>query len=215
MKKNTLQYITQYPVIPVYYNDDVEVCLEVLKSCYNGGIRVFEFTDRGANAMANFKVMLSYRDKNLPELILGIGTIKTVEKAEQYINLKADFLVSPVVKKELAAIAAAHDIFWIPGCMTPTEISAAEELNAKLIKLFPGDLLGANFLKAIKPLFPTLKFMPTGGVSLEEENVRNWLSAGVSALGLGSKLFDKPVNAVGYDWLSSRCSKMLELVKSF
>ncbi len=215
MKKDILAHIIQHPVIPVYYNDDVDKCIDILKSCYQGGIRVFEFTNRGANAMDNFKAMLNYRDKHLPGLILGIGTIKTEEIAEQYIHHSADFIVSPIVKPELAAIAAKHGVFWIPGCMTPTEISTAEHLGAQLIKLFPGDLLGAGFLKAIKPLFPTLKFMPTGGVNLDDQNVKNWLNAGVTAVGLGSKLFDQPSDAIGDDWLSERCNKLLNLFKDF
>ncbi|MGY4385805.1 2-dehydro-3-deoxyphosphogluconate aldolase/(4S)-4-hydroxy-2-oxoglutarate aldolase [Pedobacter sp. UYP24] len=215
MNNTILEHIVQNPVIPVYYNDDEATCIDILISCYQGGIRVFEFTDRGVNALTNFKAMLNYRDKHLPGLILGIGTIKTAEKAEQYINLNADFIVSPIVKPEIAAITAKHNVFWIPGCMTPTEISVADELGAQLIKLFPGDVLGAGFLKAIKPLFPSLKFMPTGGVSLEDQNVNNWLKAGATALGLGSKLFDQPADAVGYDWLSKRCRELFKLVSDF
>ncbi len=212
MKIDTLAHIQQYPVIPVYYNEDPEICKAVLKACYEGGVRVFEFTNRGASAPANFELLLQYRNKNFPDLQLGIGTIKNEVQARQYLNLGADFLVSPIVKEELSKLAFEHNTLWIPGCMTPTEIALAEELAAPLVKLFPGDTLGPGFLKAIKPLFPGLKFMPTGGVDVTKENIDKWLDAGVSALGFGSKLFLKPDGASGYGWLSESCRSLINLV---
>lgn len=210
---NTLQKIQEYPVIPVFYHQDQQTCLDILKACYDGGIRVFEFTNRGEHAPHNFKVLLDYKDEHLPDLVLGIGTIKTSKQAEEYINIGADFIVSPIVKPEIAKTSSDHSILWIPGCMTPTEISQAEDLGAPLIKLFPGDTLGPGFLKAIKPLFPGLMFMPTGGVDLNEENINGWLGAGVSALGFGSKLFNKAGTAnEGYLWLSERCESLMKIV---
>ncbi|SMD18413.1 beta/alpha barrel domain-containing protein [Pedobacter nyackensis] len=212
IETNPLVVIQDYPVIPVYYNEDPQTCIEVLKASYAGGIRVFEFTNRGANAPENFEAMVNYRNEHLQDMKLGIGTIKTVAQAEAYIKLKADFIVSPIVKADLAAVAAANKILWIPGCMTPTEINLAEELGAPLVKLFPGDTLGIGFLKAIKPLFPNLKFMPTGGVDVNKENIDNWLNAGVTALGFGSKLFQQPENATNYNWLTERCQLLIQLV---
>jgi 2-dehydro-3-deoxyphosphogluconate aldolase/(4S)-4-hydroxy-2-oxoglutarate aldolase len=212
IESNPLVVIQDYPVIPVYYNEDPQTCIEVLKASYAGGIRVFEFTNRGANAPENFEAMVNYRNEYLQDMKLGIGTIKTVAQAEAYIKLKADFIVSPIVKADLAAVAAANKILWIPGCMTPTEINLAEELGALLVKLFPGDTLGIGFLKAIKPLFPNLKFMPTGGVDVNKENIDNWLNAGVTALGFGSKLFQQPENATNYNWLTERCQLLIQLV---
>ncbi|WP_316814658.1 bifunctional 4-hydroxy-2-oxoglutarate aldolase/2-dehydro-3-deoxy-phosphogluconate aldolase [Pedobacter nyackensis] len=209
---NPLKVIQDYPVIPVYYNEDEQTCIEVLKASYAGGIRVFEFTNRGANAPQNFKALLAYRNEHFTDMQLGIGTIKTVEQAEAYIKLGADFIVSPIVRPDLAQVCAANNIFWIPGCMTPTEINLAEELGASLVKLFPGDTLGIGFLKAIKPLFPNLKFMPTGGVDVNKENIDSWLNAGVTALGFGSKLFMKPEDASGYSWLTERCQLLIKLV---
>lgn len=210
-EKKPLKVIQDAPVIPVYYNDDAQTCIEVLKATYAGGIRVFEFTNRGQNAQQNFKALLDYRNENLPEMLLGIGTIKTVKQAEAYIELGADFIVSPIVRADLAEITAAQHMLWIPGCMTPTEINFAEELGAPLVKLFPGDTLGPGFLKAIKPLFPNLKFMPTGGVDVTKESIDSWLNAGVTALGFGSKLFVQPENASDYNWLTTRCKLLMEL----
>lgn len=212
IEKNPLKVIQDYPVIPVYYHEDVHTCIEVLKASYAGGIRVFEFTNRGQNATQNFKALLAYRNEYLQDMKLGIGTIKTVAQAETYIDLGADFIVSPIVKADLAAVTAANQLLWIPGCMTPTEINLAEELGAPLVKLFPGDTLGPGFLKAIKPLFPNLKFMPTGGVDVDKNNIENWLNAGVTALGFGSKLFLQPENASDYGWLTERCQLLVGMV---
>jgi len=211
--KNTLDHILAYPVLPVYYNDDPQTCIDVVNACYEGGIRVFEFVNRGANALENFRRLLEYRNTSLPELKLGIGTIKNAATATQYINAGADFIVSPVVKAEIAEVTLAQNILWIPGCMTPTEISLAEDLGAPLVKLFPGDTLGTKFLKAIKPLFPTMRFMPTGGVSPDEQNVAEWFAAGVSAVGMGSKLFAQPAGATDYQWLAERARDLIGWVK--
>jgi 2-dehydro-3-deoxyphosphogluconate aldolase/(4S)-4-hydroxy-2-oxoglutarate aldolase len=214
LKINVLDHIVSYPVIPVYYNDDVETCLEIMSACYEGGIRVFEFTNRGEKALANFKVLQQKRDALYPDLLLGIGTIKTTEHANAYINLNPDFIVSPIVTKELANLTKQEGVFWIPGCMTPSEIALAEELEAALVKLFPGDILGPSFLKAIKPLFPNLKFMPTGGVDISAENITGWLQAGVTALGFGSKLFAPPSQSDNHMWLTERCKQINNIVLS-
>lgn len=203
-----LEIIAKHPVIPVYYNDDSETCIEIVKASYAGGIRVFEFVNRGAKALENFKILLEYKQKHLPDLLLGIGTIKTVEQAQDFIDAGADFIVSPIVLKGIAEVTLDKGILWIPGCMTPTEIALAESLGAPLVKLFPGDTLGPNFLKAIKPLFPNVKFMPTGGVDVAESNIRGWFDAGVYSVGLGSKLFNAPADAKGYTWLSERAEKL-------
>lgn len=210
----TLTHIRKHPIIPVYYNQDVQVCLDVLKACYEGGIRVFEFTDRGENALENFKALWQLRQERFPDLSLGIGTIKTPSRAQEYLNRGADFIVSPVVEPSIAECTLKNDVLWIPGCMTPTEIHLAEQAGAPLVKLFPGQLLGPAFLKAIKPLFPDMHFMPTGGVEPARESLQAWFNAGVYAAGLGSKLFQVPENTTkgDYQWLSSRCRQVLDFL---
>lgn len=212
-KMNLLDIIKQHPIIPVYYNDDPTQCIDELKKCYDGGIRVFEFVNRGSNALENFKILLSYKNQFLPALKLGIGTIKTAQQAKEFAEAGAEFLVSPIIKKEIAEVAKAYKLEWIPGCMTPTEIALAEELEANLVKLFPGDTLGPNFLKAIKPLFPNLKFMPTGGVDITEASIKTWRQAGVFSVGIGSKLFETPKDSVLENWLEIRCAQLLEWAK--
>ena len=207
-----LTKIAAHPVIPVYYNDDPAVCLEVLKACYEGGIRVFEFVNRGDKAAENFQFLMDYKKIYLPDLFLGIGTIKNAAQAQQYVNSGADFIVSPIVDAKIADVTLARGKLWIPGCMTPTEIAVAESLGAPLVKLFPGDTLGPGFLKSIKPLFPELKFMPTGGVDVSEESLRSWFDAGVLAVGMGSKLFSAPTDATDYAWLSARVAHLFRIV---
>ncbi|MFP5081821.1 bifunctional 4-hydroxy-2-oxoglutarate aldolase/2-dehydro-3-deoxy-phosphogluconate aldolase [Pedobacter sp. JCM 36344] len=213
-KINVLDQIISHPVIPVYYNDNSITCLNIMSACYDGGIRVFEFTNRGEKALENFKLMQKKRDAEYPDLLLGIGTIKTSDQAKTYIDLNADFIVSPIVNRELAEVTKQHGVFWIPGCMTPSEIALAEELGATLVKLFPGDVLGISFLKAIKPLFPNLKFMPTGGVDISGGNITGWLQAGVTALGFGSKLFSPPSKISNGNWLTERCRQIGDIVMS-
>lgn len=210
---NTLDHILKYPVLPVYYHDDIQTCTEVVNACYQGGIRVFEFVNRGDKAPENFAQLLSYQKENWPDLMLGIGTIKTAAMASAYLEIGAEFIVSPVVKAEIAEVTLSQNILWVPGCMTPTEISMAEDLGAPLVKLFPGDTLGTGFLKAIKPLFPAMRFMPTGGVNPTEESISGWFDAGVSAVGLGSKLFAKPDGATGYGWLADRARELMGWVR--
>ncbi|MBP3944581.1 bifunctional 4-hydroxy-2-oxoglutarate aldolase/2-dehydro-3-deoxy-phosphogluconate aldolase [Sphingobacteriaceae bacterium WQ 2009] len=211
--KNSLALIEQYPIIPVFYHDDLAVCENTLRQAYTGGIRVFEFVNRGANALQNFEGLLAYKNKHFPTMLLGIGTIKTQKQANDFIRLGADFIVSPLIKEEIAEVTLAQGILWIPGCMTPTEIALAEDLGAPLVKLFPGDLLGPKFLTAIKPLFPKLKFMPTGGVTPEAANLKAWFDAGVTAVGLGSKLFDLPADSSNENWLSLRIKRIFDEIK--
>lgn len=212
--QTTLSKIEKSPIIPVYYHDNIEQCIDILKSCYQGGVRVFEFVNRGPQATNNFKALLQYRNEHFKDLSLGIGTIKTKQQALDFLNIGAEFIVSPIVKAEIAEVTLKNNILWIPGCMTPTEISLAEELGAPLVKLFPGDTLGANYLKNIKPLFQSLKFMPTGGVSLEEQNLKDWFQAGVSAVGMGSKLFSGRTASEESNYIEDRLIKAFRYIES-
>ncbi len=178
-------------VVPVFYHDDPEVCAAVMKACYEGGIRVFEFTNRGEHARQNFSHLRDLKTASMPDMYLGIGTIKNAADAKTFTDLGADFIVSPVIDEATAAYCRSQHIFWVPGCMTPSEIAVAEKNGALLVKLFPGSTLGPGFVKAIKPLFPGLRFMPTGGVEPEQANLQAWFDAGVVCVGLGSNLLPK------------------------
>jgi 2-dehydro-3-deoxyphosphogluconate aldolase / (4S)-4-hydroxy-2-oxoglutarate aldolase len=192
MKSNEiLDLIKSQGVLPLYFHKDQEVSLEILKAVYSGGISVLEYTNRGEAAMANFKAMLQLRDEQMPDMKLGIGTIKDLDTAKKYLDLGADFIVSPGFVEEVAKYCVANDIFYAPGCMTPTEIIQAENCGIKFIKLFPGNIIGVAFMSSVKDVFQNLSFMPTGGVDPTEASMKSWFDAGVCAVGMGSKLISK------------------------
>lgn len=178
-------------MLPLYFNPDETVSVDVLKAIYKAGVKAVEYTNRGEAALSNFRKLVAIRNEQMPGILLGVGTIKNMQQAKDYLEAGADFLVSPGFVPDVAAYAVANDIFYAPGCMTPTEIIAAENAGIKFIKLFPGNLLGPEFLNGIKEIFPKLLFMPTGGVDTTRENIEGWFKAGVCAVGMGSKLISK------------------------
>lgn len=187
-KDALLKLIPEQGILPLYFYKDTEVSLQVLKALYNAGIRTVEYTNRGEAALQNFKKMRELCDTELKDMHLGIGTIKNGDAAQTFMDAGADFIICPGLIEDVARVCDQNNMLWIPGCMTPTEIIRAETLGAKMIKLFPGNILGPEFMSAIKALFPDLLFMPTGGVDLDKENIAKWLKAGVCAVGMGSKL---------------------------
>lgn len=192
-EQQIIQRIRQQGVLPLFFHTDRQTCIDVTNALYSAGIRIIEFTNRGEAAFENFKALVALRDESMKDLLLAIGTIRTPEQATKYINAGADFLVSPVFDAAVCDIAYMHKMLWIPGCMTPTEIHVAENAGCKLVKLFPGNVLGPDFVSGIKELFPAMDFMPTGGVEVNKENISKWFNAGVSAVGLGSKLISKTI----------------------
>lgn len=201
--------------LPLFFYEDAEVSLEITRTLYKAGIRVFEYTNRGAAALANFKVLKKAQKEEMPELQLGIGTIKTAAEATAFIEAGADFIVAPTINPEVGAVAKQHHLLWIPGCMTPTEISTAQQHGAALIKLFPANILGPEFMSSIRELFAGQLFMPTGGVDLNIDSISTWFRAGVCAVGMGSKLISKKVleNRL-YEQLYSDTIKLMEMVQT-
>ncbi|HQZ25815.1 MAG TPA: bifunctional 4-hydroxy-2-oxoglutarate aldolase/2-dehydro-3-deoxy-phosphogluconate aldolase [Flavobacterium sp.] len=200
-------------MLPLYFNADENVTIEVLRAIYKAGIQAIEYTSRGETALSNFTKMVEVRNAEMPDLLLGIGTIKNLQQAEEYLKVGADFFISPGFVPEVAAFLIPKDILYSPGCMTPTEIIAAENAGVKFIKLFPGNMLGPDFLSGIKDIFPNLRFMPTGGVDTTAENIGGWFKAGVSAVGMGSKLISKQLMAdKDYATIETETKKVLELI---
>ncbi|MFD2563905.1 bifunctional 4-hydroxy-2-oxoglutarate aldolase/2-dehydro-3-deoxy-phosphogluconate aldolase [Aquimarina rubra] len=193
-----MKYTNQYIInamestglIPVFNHQDISIAKEVLDASYKAGVRVFEFTDRDEKALAVFTELHKYASK-YDDLTLGIGTIFTKTQAMQFLDAGADFIVSPALIPEIADFCNEKKIVWIPGCATITEVYTAHQLGAQLIKAFPGNVLGPDFIKAIKTVLPQLKIMPTGGVKPSLENLKLWFDAGVSCVGIGSQLFNK------------------------
>jgi len=214
-KQAVTESILKQRMLPLYFHEDTEVSVEVARSLYKAGVRVFEYTNRGDAAFKNFAALKELQQKEMPGLHLGIGTVKTAEEASAFIDAGADFIVSAVMNPEIGRMAHDRDMLWIPGCMTPTEIHAAQQNDAAIIKLFPANILGAEFMSSIKDLFRGQLFIPTGGVELEAENIGTWFKAGVCAVGMGSKLITKQIlDEHLYDQLYTKTVTALELVQS-
>jgi 2-dehydro-3-deoxyphosphogluconate aldolase/(4S)-4-hydroxy-2-oxoglutarate aldolase len=214
-KQEVLDSIVTQGMLPLFFYKDAEVSVEITRTLYKAGVRVFEYTNRGDAALENFKKLKEVQQNEMPDLHLGIGTIKSIHEADAFINAGADFLVSPIVNPEVAKMAHDKGMLWIPGCMTPTEIYTAQCNDAALIKLFPANILGPAFLSSIKELFRDQLFMPTGGVELEAGNISTWFKAGVCAVGMGSKLISKQVlEEKLYDQLFRDTQTAIQLVQT-
>jgi 2-dehydro-3-deoxyphosphogluconate aldolase / (4S)-4-hydroxy-2-oxoglutarate aldolase len=217
MKTNekAIDAILNARALPLFYHDDTETCLEVMRSLYKAGIRALEFTNRGFHALTNFEAMLSERDDHMKDMLLGIGTIRNIRDLNDFAEAGADFFVSPVV--DVALLHAAHKAgaAFIPGCMTPTEIHVAASHGCSLVKIFPGNIVTQQFIRAIKEIFPGMKYMVTGGVEGNRTNLQSWFNAGAHAVGLGSNLISKELLADGaYDELENETRNVLNILAS-
>ena len=208
------EILQEQKLLPLYYHDSDETSIKILDALYKAGIRMVEYTNRGDNALHNFKILKKHADENLPGVHLGAGTIKTKKQARKFIDAGANFIICPTINEEVARVLTDENLLWIPGCMTPTEIALAEECDATIVKIFPGNLLGPGYIRSIKELFPDLKFIPTGGVQPEVNNLREWFSAGVIAVGLGSQLIRKDLVAENnYSALESITRSTISIIK--
>lgn len=217
MKTNEqlLNAILSVRALPLFYHDDPKVCLDVMHALYAAGIRAIEFTNRGEFALSNFKQMLEKRNAEMKDLLLGIGTIRSIQHFEQFENAGADFFVSPVVDPVLLRRASSDNQLFIPGCMTPTEIHIAENEGCKLVKIFPGNVVGQQFIKSVKELFPGMKYMVTGGVEPDEANIQSWFDAGAHAVGLGSSLISREIlRSKNYETLQVNTKNLLSILAS-
>jgi 2-dehydro-3-deoxyphosphogluconate aldolase/(4S)-4-hydroxy-2-oxoglutarate aldolase len=213
--QNSIEVIVNQGILPLYFATSETISVEVLRALYKAGIRAVEYTNRGPEALSNFTKMVSVRNTELPEMLLGIGTIKNVEQAKDFHNAGADFFISPGFVPEVASYLISNQLLYTPGCMTPTEIIAAENAGIKFVKLFPGNILGTEFLTSIKDIFPSLTFMTTGGVETTHESIESWFIAGASAVGLGSKLISKKrMEEQDYDVIENETKKMLEIIQT-
>ncbi|MEC8048600.1 MAG: bifunctional 4-hydroxy-2-oxoglutarate aldolase/2-dehydro-3-deoxy-phosphogluconate aldolase [Chloroflexota bacterium] len=213
-KLQTLNYINENKVVPVFYNSDVDISINVMKSLHNGGIKILEFTNRGDFALEVFNELEKYCQKNLPDMILGAGSISDETMANMYISSGSNFIVGPLTNKNVAIACNRKKVPYMPGCLTPTEISEAEELGCDVVKVFPADSVGGpNFIKSVLAPMPWSWIMPTGGVDMEEEGLKKWLSSGVFSVGMGSNLFTKEI-IQDKDWalLESQCKKLVETI---
>ena len=188
----------QTGLVPLFYNGDIEISKKVIKATYDGGARLLEFTARGDFAHEVFGELNKYVLKELPGMIMGVGSVTDAASASRFMALGANFIVTPVLREDIAIVCNRRKVMWSPGCGSLTEICRAEELGCEVVKLFPGGIYGPDFVKAIRGPQPWTSIMPTGGVSPTRENLEGWFKAGVTCVGMGSKLIAK--NASGnYD----------------
>jgi 2-dehydro-3-deoxyphosphogluconate aldolase/(4S)-4-hydroxy-2-oxoglutarate aldolase len=213
-KQAILDSILNQGMLPLFFYEDPDVSLQVVRTLYKAGVRVMEYTNRAKEAYENFQILKAAQEREMPDMYFGAGTIKTKEDAIKYVNAGADFIVAPTVNPDVAEIVNQHDGLWIPGCMTPTEISLAQQYDAALIKIFPANVLGPSYIKAVSDVFRGQLFMPTGGVELNTDNISGWFKAGVSAVGMGSKLITgKILRNKLYDQLYTDTISALQLIQ--
>lgn len=203
-------------IVPVFYHSDIEISKQVIKACYKGGIRVFEFTNRGDFAHDFFGELIKWSTKECPKMILGIGSIIDAGTASLFIQLGANFVVGPLLNADVAKVCNRRQVPYIPGCGSVTEIGNAQELGAEVVKIFPaGNVGGPSFVKNIMAPMPWSRIMATGAVEPTEENLKGWFSSGVACVGMGSKLFPKEIiETQDWEYITQLSSKALEIVKN-
>ena len=208
-----MQKMAATRMVPVFYHADAEVARQVVRACYTGGVRAFEFTNRGDMAHEVFSDVIKFVRRECPELALGVGSVVDAPTAALYMQMGADFVVGPLLNEEVARVCNRRCVPYTPGCGTVSEVGRAQELGCDLIKVFPGDVLGPKFVKGIMAPMPWTRLMVTGGVEPTEENLQAWRKAGVFCVGMGSKLFPKErVAANDWDFVSEQCRKSIEIL---
>lgn len=199
-------------VVPVFYHQDVAVAQKVMKVCYDGGVRVFEFTNRGDFAHEVFAQVVKYAATECPDLALGVGSIVDASTAALYLQLGANFVVGPLFNPEIAKVCNRRQVAYIPGCGSVSEVGFAQEAGCEVCKVFPGDVLGPKFVKGLLAPMPWSRLMVTGGVEPSRENLSSWLEAGAFCVGMGSKLFPKKaIEAEDWAFITDRCKEALSL----
>lgn len=209
------QVMKETGMVPLFFSNDLELSKNILKACYDGGARLMEFTARGDFAHEVFGELTKYAIKELPGMIMGVGSVTDESAASLYMALGANFIVTPVLREDIAMVCNRRKVLWSPGCGTLTEIARAEELGCEIVKLFPGDIYGPNFVKGVKGPQPWTSIMPTGGVSPNEENLKAWFDAGVTCVGMGSQLISKEIIAnKDFDGLKQKVKEALAIIKT-
>jgi 2-dehydro-3-deoxyphosphogluconate aldolase/(4S)-4-hydroxy-2-oxoglutarate aldolase len=202
-------------MIPLFYDADIEVSKKIVQACYQGGARLLEFTHRGDFAHEVFRALIQFAKDSLPGMIIGVGSVTDAASASHYMMNGANFIVTPVFREDIAIVCNRRKVLWSPGCGSLTEIAKAEEMGAEIVKLFPGNIYGPAFVKAVKGPQPWTSIMPTGGVTTEEDNLKAWFDAGVTCVGLGSQLISKElIQNQDYDKISNTIKKTLALIQT-
>jgi 2-dehydro-3-deoxyphosphogluconate aldolase/(4S)-4-hydroxy-2-oxoglutarate aldolase len=196
-KEKIIEEIERIGLLPVFYNNDTQISKKIVQACVEGGATVVEFTNRGEAAPKVFHELVTWSKKELPKVIVGVGTILDSTAATQYLDQGANFVVGPIYNPEVADLCNQKKVAYIPGCMTPSEIVTAAKTGADLIKVFPGSTVGPGFIQALRGPCPWLKLMPSGGVEVSQQNITSWITAGAAALNIGSNLIRKDLVKTG------------------
>lgn len=215
-KYDKIQVLTKLgaaPMVPVFYHKDAETAKSVMKACYDGGVRLFEFTNRGDFAHEVFAEVVKFAAKECPEMAVGVGSVVEPGTASLYMQLGASFVVGPLFNPEVARVCNRRGIPYVPGCGSVTEVGNAQEVGCEVCKLFPGDVLGPKMVKGLMAPMPWSKIMVTGGVEPTAENLKAWFGAGAFCVGMGSKLFPKEKVAAGdMEYITSKCRECFEII---
>ena len=213
-KLEVLQAMKKTAMVPVFYNSDIDTAKKVLKACYDGGVRVFEFTNRGDFAHEVFGELVKYANRELPGMIVGAGSVVDPATAALFLQLGANFVVGPLFNPEIVAVCNRRLVPYIPGCGSVSEVGKAQEMGCDICKIFPGDVLGPAFIKGIKAPMPWSQIMVTGGVKPSRENLEGWFKAGATCVGMGSNLFPKEVVAAGeWEKISASCKEVFQIIE--
>ncbi len=208
------QKMRETGLVPLFYHQDIEVCKKVVKACYEGGARLFEFTSRGDFAHEVFAQLIKYATKELPEMIIGVGSVTDAAAASFYMQTGANFIVTPVLREDIAIVCNRRKVLWSPGCGSLTEIAKAEELGCEIVKLFPGEIYGPQFVKGVLGPQPWTSIMPTGGVLPTADSLKAWFDAGVVCVGMGSQLILKDIiQNNDYPKLTNQVRETVDLIK--
>ena len=212
-KLSVLNKMEEAPMVPVFYHKDVETAKQVVKACYDGGVRCFEFTNRGDFAHEVFAEVVKYASEDCSEMAVGVGSVVEPATAALYMQLGACFVVGPLFNPEVARVCNRRQVPYIPGCGSVSEVGAAQEAGCEVVKVFPGDVLGQKFVKGLLAPMPWTKIMVTGGVEPTEENLKGWLAAGAAYVGMGSKLFPKDrVSAADWQYIADKCKEAFNII---
>ena len=203
-------------IVPIFSHSDTEICLKVVETCYNAGLKAFEFTNRTENSLEVFEWLIAQKKTKMPDLALGIGTVFNKKTAESFLKVGAEFIVSPIFGLDIMKICKQYDIPYIPGVFSPAEIYNAHNKGANLVKIFPGEGISPNYIKALRGPMPTIKIMVTGGVTAEKESIEKWFGAGANCVGMGSKLISsEAIQNSSFDTITNKIEACLQSVKPF
>lgn len=212
-KLAVLDKIGSTGMVPVFYDPDPSITKEVVRACYEGGVRAFEFTNRGDFAHEVFAEIVRFASTECPEMALGVGSVVDPATAALYIQLGACFVVGPLFNPEIARICNRRLIAYAPGCGSVSEVGFAQEAGCDLCKLFPGDVLGPGMVKGLLAPMPWSKLMVTGGVEPTSENLTAWVKAGVYCVGMGSRLFPSDrIARADWGYISAQCADALSIL---